>query len=342
MKYTKLLLGLPLLSAAFVSGADAAAVSETVGVINDVLCRALFILFMIAPGIGAIIITLEGIRWASSSDDPGIRKKAKEGIIHVVAGLIIVLVAIPLVAMVMAGTERFYVCVNYMTGFGGGGSSYSSSGGETYGTYQPSSAVGSNDNFLTTLKLYEGWNLISTPFVLNDLNVSLVFAGLDYDIIYAWNPVAKSWDYYVPDYGGNLTYVQVDRGYWVHVGRNTSVTLYGKQPYPVRNVTLVAGWNLVGFSGYSPLPLAIALKDVDYVYIYGWNATQAMEHIYGVGWSFYSPLGIMSFQAPPKPPVMKDAGFSGMTRLDSMEPGLAYWIYVDRNMSWTYPTQYPI
>jgi hypothetical protein len=337
MKRDNIVLILVLLLAAGVSAENTAA-KETAGVINDVLCRVIFILFIIAPGIGAIIITLEGIRWSASADDPGARKRAKEGIIHAVVGLIIVLVAIPLVTMVMSGTQRFYACVSYITGAGG---SSTSPGVVVYGPYQQAPLIGSNDNFLTNLPLYEGWNLISTPFILSDSNISRVFANVTYDIIYAWNPVSQSWDYYVPNYGGNLTYMYVDLGYWILVKKNTSVLFYGKQPYPVRNVTLFSGWNLIGFSGYSQLPVGTALEGVDYVYLYGWNATQAMQHMYGVGWSYSSPLGIMSFRPPPKPPVMKDNGFSGMPQLSELAPGMGYWIYVDRNISWIYPTRYP-
>lgn len=321
---------------AAVASADDTTTAATL--INDVLCKVLFILFVIAPGIGAIVVTLEGIRWIGSSEDPGARKKAKEGIIHVVVGLIIVLLAVPVVTIVMAGSSRFYTCISYISG---------SSGSQSEASYQVTPyqgntlVMGPGDNFITNLNLYEGWNLISTPFVLNNSNISNVFSGVRYDIIYSWNASSQRWDYYVPEYGGNLTDIEVDRGYWIHVNKNTTVVLSGRAPHPIRNVSLIGGWNLVGYSGYTSKPLSNALEDVDYVYVYSWNSTQALTHTYGVGWSFNSPYGTGIFYPPPKPPVMKDTGFTDVTPLRVMEQGRGYWIYVDRNVSWIYNTSYP-
>jgi len=325
----KALIALVLLALSLSAAADDA--TTAANIISDVLCKVLFILFIIAPGVGAIIITLEGIRWAASSDDPGARKKSKEGIIHAIVGLIIVLLAVPLVTIVITGAGQFYSCVNYTSGTATGNA----------GSYTPGPPIMSGDNFLTTLKLQEGWNLISTPFVLNDSNVSLVFSDVKYDIVYSWDEASQSWLYYIPDYGGNLTRVEVDRGYWVHVKRNSTLLLFGKAPYPVRNVSLVAGWNLVGFSGYYPRSLGGSLEEVDYLYVYAWNSSQAFANPNGVGWSYDSPLGLSISKVPPTPPIMREAGYAGMTRLDSMEQGRGYWIYVTRNMSWVYDTDYP-
>ncbi|MFH1126230.1 MAG: pilin, partial [Candidatus Altiarchaeota archaeon] len=334
--------------------------TTTARIIDNVLCSIIFILFVIAPGIGAVVITLEGIRWTASADDPGARKKAKEGIIHVIVGLIIVLTAVPLVTMIMAGTERFYACVSYLPGYGdgsggggsggggsGGGSSspgyYTSSGSNGLGNYPSGIAhFKPGDYFTTTLRLYEGWNLISIPFILTDNNVSHVFAEVNYDIIYSWNDSSKTWDYYIPGHGGNLSVVELDRGYWIHVSRNATVVLYGFVPEFLRNVSLVSGWNLIGYSGYTPISVDIALRDVNYSYIYNWNSTQALDHPYGVGWLFGSPLSSGIYKVPPKPPLMRDSGVTDSKQLIVLEQGRGYWIYVDRNASWIYLANYPV
>jgi hypothetical protein len=77
------------------------------GVLNSVRT----VLYIVAGGIGVVVITLQGIKWAGSADDPGARKQAKEGIIHAIVGLIIVLVAIALVSMIFTGTS----CVQGMS-----------------------------------------------------------------------------------------------------------------------------------------------------------------------------------------------------------------------------------
>jgi ABC-type phosphate transport system permease subunit len=77
--------------------------TQATSVICGVLSSIRTVLFIIAGGIGVVVITLQGIKWAGSADDPGARKQAKEGIIHAIVGLIIVLVAVALVSMVFGG-----------------------------------------------------------------------------------------------------------------------------------------------------------------------------------------------------------------------------------------------
>jgi hypothetical protein len=62
-----------------------------------------FLLYMIAGAIGIVVIVLQGIKWAGSAEDPGARKQAKQGIIHAIIGLIIVLLAVSIVRIVFVG-----------------------------------------------------------------------------------------------------------------------------------------------------------------------------------------------------------------------------------------------
>ena len=83
------------LVAAASTGAESAktAICTVLGNIRDLL-------YAIAGGVAAVVITLQGIKWAGSAEDPGARKQAKQGIIHAVVGLIIVLLAVWIVVMV--------------------------------------------------------------------------------------------------------------------------------------------------------------------------------------------------------------------------------------------------
>lgn len=245
------------------------------------------------------------------------------------------LLSVFLVIILITWPEQFYGFVDYIYGFVDGGSS----GARPSGSGLDDRVAASGDSFITTLRLYEGWNLISTPLVLDDPDVSAVFTDLDYSIVYSWDASSGSWLYHLPGTGGNLTYIEVDKGYWIHVNENTALTLYGRAPYPVRNVSLAAGWNLVGFSGYNVLPLAAALEGVDHIYVYGWNTTRAFSN--GVGWSFNSIYGRSVYSTPPKPQLMKDSGFTDAGVLTVMEQGRGYWVYVENEQYWTYETGYP-
>ncbi len=73
--------------------------------ICTVLANITWLLYMIAAGVGVVVIVLQGIKWAGSAEDPGARKQAKQGIIHAVVGLVIVLIAVWVVEMVFTGNR---------------------------------------------------------------------------------------------------------------------------------------------------------------------------------------------------------------------------------------------
>ncbi|MFH1722382.1 MAG: hypothetical protein ABH950_07250 [Candidatus Altiarchaeota archaeon] len=82
----------------------ATAQSETTqlqNALSTILCVIVQLLIFIAGGIAIVIIVLNGIKWTASSDDPGARKQAKQGIVHAIVGLIIVLIAIFVVTTIV-------------------------------------------------------------------------------------------------------------------------------------------------------------------------------------------------------------------------------------------------
>jgi hypothetical protein len=89
---------LVLALAAFVSAGSGA--SSATSAICQVLSNIQWMLYMIAAGVGVVVITLQGIKWTGSAEDPGARKQAKQGIIHAVVGLLIVLLAVWIVGLV--------------------------------------------------------------------------------------------------------------------------------------------------------------------------------------------------------------------------------------------------
>lgn len=103
------LIGLILLGLVGVVYAAGYTESEGMTSAREAICGILYnirtLLYFIAGGIAAVVITLQGIKWASSAEDPGARKQAKEGIIHAVVGLIIVMVAVWIVLMVIGGSQ---------------------------------------------------------------------------------------------------------------------------------------------------------------------------------------------------------------------------------------------
>ncbi len=102
---TASIISILLLSMATIASAQAStATSQATSVICNVLVSIRTVLYLIAAGVGVVVITLQGVKWAGSADDPGARKQAKQGIIHAIVGLIIVLVAVAVVTMVFGST----------------------------------------------------------------------------------------------------------------------------------------------------------------------------------------------------------------------------------------------
>jgi hypothetical protein len=87
---------------------------------QDKICSVLQtiyeLLIYIAGGVGALVITIQGVTWVASADDAKVRKGAKTAVIHVLIGLIIVSLALVLVAMVLPDSAG---CVQNWPGWPG-------------------------------------------------------------------------------------------------------------------------------------------------------------------------------------------------------------------------------
>ena len=109
MRYKQLLvLGLLLMATigfAAAGGTTSSGMLSARAAICNILYNIRDLLFYIAAGVAVVVITMQGVKWAGSADDPGARKQAKEGIIHAVVGLIIVMIAVWIVVLVFTGSQ---------------------------------------------------------------------------------------------------------------------------------------------------------------------------------------------------------------------------------------------
>ena len=107
----KLLMSAGLVMFLVASFAAAQGTTPTTGAsqAGDAICEILYnitwLLNMIAAGVGTVVIVLQGVKWAGSAEDPGARKQAKQGIIHAVVGLVIVIIAIWVVEIVFTNAR---------------------------------------------------------------------------------------------------------------------------------------------------------------------------------------------------------------------------------------------
>jgi hypothetical protein len=69
--------------------------------INTIFCSLISALSTIGPWICALMVVYGGLRYLSSADDPGLRKAAKTTIIGAFVGMVIIMLAIPIVNLVL-------------------------------------------------------------------------------------------------------------------------------------------------------------------------------------------------------------------------------------------------
>ena len=70
---------------------------------SNVICGIYSIFVIVAGGLASVIIVHSGIKWINGRDDPGVRKNAKDTIIHTIVALLVILVAKEVVSLVISG-----------------------------------------------------------------------------------------------------------------------------------------------------------------------------------------------------------------------------------------------
>ncbi|UCG70035.1 MAG: exo-alpha-sialidase [Thermoplasmata archaeon] len=143
------------------------------------------------------------------------------------------------------------------------------------------------------IQLYEGWNLISIPFIQIDTSLDSVLDNINgsYDAVQWYDADGRSdhWEHYQtskPSDLNDLKAIDHTMGFWVHITEPGGALFRcsGIQPTENQSVTLYPGWNLVGYPSLSNNSVSTALnsltlgEDVDSIWTY--NATsQKWEEI---------------------------------------------------------------
>lgn len=169
-------------------------------------------------------------------------------------------------------------------------------------------------------ELQTGWNLISTPRVLNETAPDVVLASIagKYDLVYAWDAgdPADPWKSYTPGLGGDLTYITRNMGLWVHMTQAGTLTVEGETP-TTTSIPLYTGWNLIGYPAGTARPVPDALASIagKYALVFEYDASAPNSP-----WRSYSP------QVP-----------DFANTLQAMRPGFGYWVKVTQDCMLTVP-----
>jgi hypothetical protein len=165
------------------------------------------------------------------------------------------------------------------------------------------------------LPLSSGWNLISLPVQPPDTTISTVLSGLNGSYDVAWGYPSQSWEFYDPNNrsGSTLTTMQAGIGYWI--GMTSTGTLIVSGSTPSSSLSLLEGWNLVGYSGSACATASKALSSLG-------TALQVAWGYPGQAWEVYDP---------------NDPAGSTLTQFC---PNNGYWVKVSQSRTWTPPLAY--
>jgi len=163
------------------------------------------------------------------------------------------------------------------------------------------------------IQLYPGWNMISTPFWLqNGYNTaSVVFAGVDTGGRTTWyyDGLTQSWTRIYP-----TTIIEPLKGIWIYSTESELITLNYDINHPIPSNVLYTGWNLVGVWSLYPFSARETLISITDV----WTEAQGYDAINQV---YETSI------------INGGSGSHSDSRL--MYPTKGYWVYVTAMDSYT-------
>ncbi|UCE73152.1 MAG: right-handed parallel beta-helix repeat-containing protein [Methanomassiliicoccales archaeon] len=141
--------------------------------------------------------------------------------------------------------------------------------------------------------LYEGWNLISIPFIQSDTNVGSVLSSITgaYTAVQWFDPTDMDdpWKHNCtlkPQYMNDLDDINHTMGFWIYINKPGGVLFeyFGVQPIQNQSISIYPGWNLVGYPSLGSKNRTKALNnisfpdDVDYIFAFD-GATKTWDEI---------------------------------------------------------------
>ena len=166
--------------------------------------------------------------------------------------------------------------------------------------------------------LYEGWNLISIPFVQSNTNLGEVLYPIlgSFDAVQWYNASDRvdNWKHNhasKPSHLNDLSEIDHTMGFWIHIAEPGGVLFeyQGTQPTSNQTIQLYKGWNMVGYPSLSSKNRTIALNNLDF----GIEVDAVWTH-----------------NAPTQ--MWEEVGES-----DSFFLGKGYWIHATMNCVWQVP-----
>ena len=191
------------------------------------------------------------------------------------------------------------------------------------------------------IHLNKKWNLISVPFRLLNSQMASVFNQTD-KVISVWGFNGTDWHVYTPDGIANddLHAMLPGYGYWVLTTGPANLTIGGSLFSPAitpPSVTVVPGWNLLGYYGTSGYNVS-AGHETSALGYFGPNTqlgNSASCELGSLPQSIFDnmPAGVLSYWEPYNPNQWNtlDPNHLGLHANDPMNPGAGYWVFSTAN-----------
>jgi parallel beta-helix repeat protein len=175
--------------------------------------------------------------------------------------------------------------------------------------------INSTENFIL---LYEGWNLISIPFILSDTSLGVVLNSIkgSYDAVQWYNNSDNSdpWKHNStkkPSYLNDLDRIDQAMGFWIHITEPGGVLFQypGTKPMENQTINIHPGWNLIGYPSLT-----------------SYNGTKGLNNL-----TFGTHIdAILTYNAGTH--KWKELGPS-----DYFEIGRGYWVHAKTKCEWEVP-----
>jgi hypothetical protein len=179
-------------------------------------------------------------------------------------------------------------------------------------TPSPTATGGSN----LSLPLSAGWHLVSFSFQPTSTSLTTVLSSLgsSYDIVLGFDASQGGAQSYFTSPSmrafNTLTALLPLHGYWLHLTTGSTLSLTGT-PLPAgTTLALTPGWNLVGYGGTSPEPLATALGHLNNAV----DITLGFDAGQGGALSYFTAANMAPFN-----------------NLTTLQPNAGYWLHMTGN-----------
>ncbi|MFH1722608.1 MAG: hypothetical protein ABH950_08410 [Candidatus Altiarchaeota archaeon] len=295
-------------------------------------------LFVLLPAILLLSAMFFGYKFTTkeSFSDEGIQSKNR--MLYCLMGLVVILMAYFLADFTLSSKIPLGECVGVAQMEAG-----EKIGGPRRSETSPVEAEFQSPEII----LFRGWNLIGIPLLLNDSNMSVVLGDVNFSVVYSFRPelcnqkenIDLCWEVHLKNGSGNLRDFELDRGYWIHVLENSSFSLNGRIPDPKRNVSLLAGWNLLSYLGEKPASFDKAFEGLVFSSVYGWDPVFALEEPYHNGWLVHTYTEYAQTRPPLPPAFSYGQEIQGpLHYMTKTKPTQGYYLYSPLNQEWTYDT----